>query len=391
MYIFNNKDGDGDPLSATEQNSIKGIVTAILNCTGVTLRLTKKELRKQLKSVGFVKWTNGGKDLQLRQDGNYVQLLLNGNLWINKELRGVYADFKGIAEEVKHMTGIDLTPIKKPTKRQEIEALKVEIEKVSLSHQADSDKFRVNQRLLEGAMTEILKRIEALEAKTKGLNLEFQFNDKKPTIIEESVFEHGSGESRKVSLYGTSTKASEAFKEGGKCIVKPCLVYVFGLSDSKRKLAESNTIVIIQDVCGNHSIMGGLEITTNEGRFSLSELEHVQEEEEEAPKEEEKPFEVGDPVVLKNCKIDSGHKSELRTAVRDLLVCVIDEVVQNEDYEAESSYWVVIPQIVALGFGLLKANSNTPQKPSKKKRLWVLVFGLKLWLSVAFIRRAQSS
>jgi hypothetical protein len=65
------------------------------------------------------------------------------------------------------------------------------------------------------------------------------------------------------------------FETGNRVVVKPRNTYAFGCSDSKRNKAKCSTILIIQDICGNNSVAGGLEIETNDGRYTVGELQHA--------------------------------------------------------------------------------------------------------------------
>jgi hypothetical protein len=76
------------------------------------------------------------------------------------------------------------------------------------------------------------------------------------------------------------------FETGNRVVVKPRNTYAFGCSDSKRNMAKCSTILIIQDICGNNSVAGGLEIETNDGRYTVGELQH-------APKEAAKVLKIG--------------------------------------------------------------------------------------------------
>lgn len=183
---------------------------------------------------------------------------------------------EGIIAKVLDVTGIDLTQTKKPTKRQEIATLNKEVEALKdCIAEIGEEKHRTWERLA------------VLEAKTKGLNLEFQFDDNKadakPTIIEESVFEHGTGESRKVSLHGAKEEEKPCMKYA--TIVGTDPRYPLGIGDRVEVLGESNMGATVRRLDRN---------LTYWLKYDDLKFDEVT--------EEKKPFEVDDLVVLNPAK-----------------------------------------------------------------------------------------
>ena len=133
-----------------------------------------KKLIKQLEGVGFefVK-----EFLELKLDGfsfiytkDYLQVCALEKM--NPVAPNVYCPtFVNILNSIKWHTGADLT---KKTKREEIEELKKQLKKFN----SNFENYRV---FSEGTKDELKERIEQLEEKTKGLNLEYRFDPESKT------------------------------------------------------------------------------------------------------------------------------------------------------------------------------------------------------------------
>jgi hypothetical protein len=98
-------------------------------------------------------------------------------------------------------------------------------------------------------------------------------------------------------------KTEGVFKVGDPVCVKPYPVYAFNSSATKRNLAKYGAVLVIQDVCGNKRVPGGLEIETDNGRYTVGELQH-------APKEAAKVLEFDTWAAIKtgDYRLNEGTK-----------------------------------------------------------------------------------
>jgi predicted RNase H-like nuclease (RuvC/YqgF family) len=182
-------------------------------------------------------------------------------------------EMKGLIKEVLEHTGVTLTP--KQTKRQEIDTLREELETV---------KSRLNN-LSSWAMSENKRRDVDLRA--------LKYNLKKNGILVDPLTEPKS----------EPEKTEGVFEVGAPVCVKPYPVYAFNSSATKRNLAKYGAVLVIQDVCGNKRVPGGLEIETDNGRYTVGELQH-------APKEAAKVLEFDKWAAIKtgDYRLNEGTK-----------------------------------------------------------------------------------
>jgi hypothetical protein len=255
------------------------------------------------------------------------------------------ATFAQIAEKVLELTGVTLTP--KQTKRQEIDKNKSE------AHRAN-DRISCLSRRTDRELKWALKRIDALEQgnqsqaqmiedlqksyaepkgkpeKTEGVfkvgdpvvlnpTIDFSINSIKLEAAAQTVFtvsgtntncfylsKNGKPFFKDILFYQCellNAPIKRIFETGDRVVVKPRNTYAFGCSDSKRNKAKCSTILIIHDICGNNSVAGGLEIETNDGRYTVGELQH-------APKEAAKVLEFGGwaETLVQMDSIDIGQR-----------------------------------------------------------------------------------
>jgi hypothetical protein len=282
-----------------------------------------KKLIKELEACGFV---IGSLDiLSKKLDNKYLceYRVPTEELWISQDrsvlFTKMHQTFAQIAEKVLELTGVTLTP--KQTKRQEIDTLREELETVksrlnNLSSWAMSENKRrdVDLRALKynlkknGILVDPLTEPKSEPEKTEGVfkvgdpvvlnpTIDFPINSIKLEAAAQTVFtvsgtntncfylsKNGKPFFKDILFYQCellNAPIKRIFETGNRVVVKPRNTYAFGCSDSKRNKAKCSTILIIQDICGNNSVAGGLEIETNDGRYTVGELQH-------APKEAEK-------------------------------------------------------------------------------------------------------
>jgi hypothetical protein len=329
-----------------------------------------KKLIKELKKVGFEFNDSMDKDyLRLCHEGNasFIRYVpsIRKLLFFKSDASKAYCTeylntFDQIAEKVLEVT---LKPLKpKQTKRQEIYTLRESVKMLDKeNHEMGvyiAKNEKENQEL--GKRIDVLEKDKAIKEleglrhlidtgqatpnttkaepksepeKTEGgfkvgapvvLNpvIDFSINSIKLEAAAQTVFtvsgtntncfylsKNGKPFFKDILFYECellNAPIKRIFETGNRVVVKPRNTYAFGCSDSKRNVAKYSAILIIQNICGNNSVAGGLEIETDNGRYTVGELQH-------APKEAAKALKFGDGAII--VENNSDHEFELGQVV----------------------------------------------------------------------------
>ena len=301
-----------------------------------------KGLVKELEGIGFVLTACGDRlELELRYGFSVDYNIKKDMLFVYKDdeyINGIKADsvligftFTEHLSFIKKHTGQDLTP--KLTKRQEIEALKVCMTKLEDALEAKNEAVDKNTAAIIANKCEMKARgqfncgaisvgmdfgthsadataysVVYLHKPTKEVTA-----DKKPTIIKESVFEHGTGESRKVSLHGLeSTEKPKKYAT----IIGTDPRYPLEIGDRVKVVKESNIGAMVSRVDSRQTFF-----------YNYNDLKF------DEVKEEKKPFEVGDSVV----KVGKGDYFCGGSLLR-----ITSEKTDHNHYECQS---IVMPSV----------------------------------------------
>ena len=249
-----------------------------------------KKLIKQLEGVGFefVK-----EFLELKLDGfsfiytkDYLQVCALEKM--NPVAPNVYCPtFVNILNSIKWHTGADLT---KKTKREEIEELKKQLKKFN----SNFENYRV---FSEGTKDELKERIEQLEAKTKGLNLEYRFDEK---ISEEEIVarEAAKDNVRMKKIYEQGIETKPAFEVGDPfdyrdpVVIEPSVkIGTTGPFSTIKDYQESRTVLYVFDLEGEDDETIVVVAKGRKFYFTKDQLQH-------APKEAAKGLKFADLMEL---------------------------------------------------------------------------------------------